>query len=149
MDNTCKICGCTDNDCSQCITKTGVPCYWATAEQDLCSACADLWCVKTLIQYMEHFSEQNEFGLCGMVSKLHFDLNLISSTESGLLKVWIHENAPEPKYLSHSNNKLAYSWKIGDVNARWYWLQSKLKELEIQDDLDFLHGFIGGIFKDM
>lgn len=34
---TCRVCGCTDNDCRQCIKKTGVPCYWV--EKDLCSAC--------------------------------------------------------------------------------------------------------------
>jgi hypothetical protein len=35
---TCRICGCTDDDCHQCIEKTGEPCYWV--EDDLCSACA-------------------------------------------------------------------------------------------------------------
>lgn len=35
---TCRKCGCTDDDCSQCIEKTGVPCTWV--EPDLCSACA-------------------------------------------------------------------------------------------------------------
>jgi hypothetical protein len=34
----CRICGCTDDDCHQCIEKTGEPCYWV--EFDLCSACA-------------------------------------------------------------------------------------------------------------
>lgn len=34
----CRICGCTNDDCSQCIEKTGEPCYWQ--EPDLCSACA-------------------------------------------------------------------------------------------------------------
>jgi hypothetical protein len=34
----CRVCGCTDDDCSQCIAKTGFPCYWV--EPDLCSACA-------------------------------------------------------------------------------------------------------------
>jgi hypothetical protein len=38
MERTCKFCGCTDNDCSQCIKKTGQPCYWVSA--DVCSACA-------------------------------------------------------------------------------------------------------------
>jgi hypothetical protein len=35
---TCRKCGCTDDDCSQCIEKTGSPCHWV--EPDLCSACA-------------------------------------------------------------------------------------------------------------
>lgn len=33
----CRVCGCTDDDCRQCITKTGMPCMWV--EPDLCSAC--------------------------------------------------------------------------------------------------------------
>lgn len=33
----CRICGCTDDDCRQCIERTGKPCYWV--EGDLCSAC--------------------------------------------------------------------------------------------------------------
>jgi len=34
---TCRVCGCTDNDCSGCIERTGTPCFWV--ESDLCSAC--------------------------------------------------------------------------------------------------------------
>lgn len=37
-DSVCRECGCTDEDCSRCVAKTGVPCHWV--EQDLCSACA-------------------------------------------------------------------------------------------------------------
>lgn len=33
----CRKCGCTDDDCRQCIEKTGGPCHWV--EDDLCSAC--------------------------------------------------------------------------------------------------------------
>lgn len=35
--SACRICGCTDDDCRQCIEKTGEPCCWV--EADLCSAC--------------------------------------------------------------------------------------------------------------
>lgn len=35
----CRVCGCTDDDCSQCIERTGEPCSWV--EWDLCSACHD------------------------------------------------------------------------------------------------------------
>lgn len=34
---SCRLCGCTEADCSQCIAKTGTPCHWV--ERDLCSAC--------------------------------------------------------------------------------------------------------------
>lgn len=33
----CRVCGCTNWDCRQCIKKTGEPCHWV--EEDLCSAC--------------------------------------------------------------------------------------------------------------
>jgi hypothetical protein len=36
-DRTCRVCKCTDDDCSQCVEKTGAPCHWI--EADLCSAC--------------------------------------------------------------------------------------------------------------
>lgn len=35
----CRVCGCTDDDCRQCIRKTGSACYWV--ERDLCSACVE------------------------------------------------------------------------------------------------------------
>ena len=35
---TCRVCGCTDDDCEQCVQKTGAACTWS--EPDLCSACA-------------------------------------------------------------------------------------------------------------
>jgi len=34
----CRECGCTDDNCEQCIEATGEPCTWV--EDDLCSACA-------------------------------------------------------------------------------------------------------------
>lgn len=34
---SCRVCGCTDDDCRQCIEKTGEPCWWIAA--DVCSAC--------------------------------------------------------------------------------------------------------------
>jgi hypothetical protein len=36
---SCRVCGCTDEDCAQCFAKTGKPCHWI--EPDLCSACKD------------------------------------------------------------------------------------------------------------
>jgi hypothetical protein len=35
----CRVCGCTDDDCRQCIEALGYPCFWV--EKDLCSRCAD------------------------------------------------------------------------------------------------------------
>ena len=36
----CRVCGCTDTNCKECIELTGCPCHWV--EQDLCSVCADI-----------------------------------------------------------------------------------------------------------
>lgn len=33
----CRVCGCTEMDCTQCIEKDGHPCWWI--EHDLCSSC--------------------------------------------------------------------------------------------------------------
>lgn len=38
-ERKCRVCGCTDTDCRQCIEKTGAPCHWV--EDDLCSACIE------------------------------------------------------------------------------------------------------------
>ena len=35
----CRICGCTDDDCEECIKDTGRPCYWVKEIPPLCSAC--------------------------------------------------------------------------------------------------------------
>lgn len=35
----CRTCGCTERNCTQCVIRTGQPCWWV--EQDLCSACVD------------------------------------------------------------------------------------------------------------
>lgn len=39
IERTCRECGCTDLDCSDCLERTGVPCHWVG--DDLCSACTE------------------------------------------------------------------------------------------------------------
>ena len=46
----CLFCGCTDDDCSRCIEKTGTPCHWI--EEDVCSACASEAAVSHLLRRM-------------------------------------------------------------------------------------------------
>lgn len=36
-ERKCRVCGCTQDNCQQCVEKTGSPCHWV--EPDLCSAC--------------------------------------------------------------------------------------------------------------
>lgn len=39
-ERKCRACGCTDDDCSGCIERTGEPCSWVA--EDLCSACSSI-----------------------------------------------------------------------------------------------------------
>lgn len=41
MSGQCKRCGCTEDNCLQCVLKTGLPCFWVNPERDLCSACSE------------------------------------------------------------------------------------------------------------
>ena len=42
-DQQCRVCGCTELDCSGCVMRTGEPCSWVpdqeNAEGPICSAC--------------------------------------------------------------------------------------------------------------
>jgi hypothetical protein len=40
-ERSCRICGCTDLDCSGCVERTGRPCAWVPGQRDLCTACVD------------------------------------------------------------------------------------------------------------
>lgn len=35
----CTMCGCTDDDCRQCIESSGEPCFWVDNEHQICSRC--------------------------------------------------------------------------------------------------------------
>lgn len=38
-EKQCRVCGCTDGDCSGCVARTGTACSWVAL--DLCSACVE------------------------------------------------------------------------------------------------------------
>ena len=37
----CAVCGCADDNCTECIKATGVPCHWVDASMTLCSRCEE------------------------------------------------------------------------------------------------------------
>lgn len=37
---TCRVCGCTEGDCSQCKEVTGEACSWVDPEKTICTRCA-------------------------------------------------------------------------------------------------------------
>jgi PRTRC genetic system protein E len=56
---TCRICGCTEDDCKQCIEKTGEACHWI--DVDLCSACEEEAMKENLEnQFSEKFENKQE-----------------------------------------------------------------------------------------
>ncbi len=40
----CRCCGCTEEDCRDCLERTGRPCTWADESTTLCSACVCALC---------------------------------------------------------------------------------------------------------
>lgn len=38
---TCRVCGCTDDNCTRCVEATGQPCCWVDEDETLCSRCDD------------------------------------------------------------------------------------------------------------
>ncbi len=60
QDQKCRVCGCTEDDCSKCIKLTGHPCHWV--EEDLCSACADAINKQQNIMSMSFFKQLVGFG---------------------------------------------------------------------------------------
>lgn len=54
----CRICGCTDGNCSQCAERTGESCGWA--ELDLCTACAEVAEVLAAAAEVKELGCQNE-----------------------------------------------------------------------------------------
>lgn len=57
---TCRVCGCTDDDCSQCVEKTGAPCSWV--EPDLCSACVPTAAEKNRVAAIDHHYRTTKNG---------------------------------------------------------------------------------------
>jgi hypothetical protein len=37
----CRVCGCTDESCFDCIVATGEPCWWVDSSHTLCSRCVN------------------------------------------------------------------------------------------------------------
>lgn len=46
----CTGCGCTDEHA--CIGIDGVPCYWASKQPPLCSTCADMAIIATVVKVL-------------------------------------------------------------------------------------------------
>lgn len=127
VQGVCKMCGCTDTDCRQCIEKTGQACRWTSKDQILCTACVDEFCATTLLNNLELMDESR--GLCHLTGVLR-DNFLITIHEYYLIRTWLYENLPEAKYSRTYAGTLNYSWPVGDIDSRYYWLKLKLENIK-------------------
>lgn len=86
INNTrvCRKCGCTDDNCGQCIAATGKPCHWV--EPDLCSRCKDEM-EATVDAAIEDFAAQakaeasGNFDIPGAEAARHSDLTRYDDPE--------------------------------------------------------------------
>ena len=62
----CRVCNCTQEDCRQCIERTGKPCHWVA--EDLCSACIRVGvnkrCPAERCHKSQHTLFQSSFEFC-------------------------------------------------------------------------------------
>lgn len=57
---SCRSCGCTDNDCRQCIARTGEPCHWV--QPDLCSACDESIAINWAVIHLREWAKSLKRG---------------------------------------------------------------------------------------
>jgi hypothetical protein len=55
---SCRVCGCTDSDCSHCIERTGHPCSWV--DIDLCSACTNMVRVHIVTEFIDRAGQEQK-----------------------------------------------------------------------------------------
>lgn len=118
---TCRICGCTDNDCRQCIERTGMPCHWI--EPDLCSACRDAG-NQAIINYV---TNQNQIHM-----KTEFFTQLAQ----------VLDGCPCTFAITPKDGKLTVSFVPRDINDT----KSNLKPLNmVGEPSEFDEGFLKAI----
>ena len=115
---SCRVCGCTDANCAQCVEKTGQPCSWVGA--DLCSACVPTsYTYDDLIRHSLHCQENSESLWKAMVEQGATD----SEIKAALATVWglgagssgpAREGRPRYEYRYKGGTKPSLECTLGD-----------------------------------
>lgn len=71
----CRVCGCTDDNCAQCVRLTGSPCHWV--EPNLCSACTD-----AVIQSPINDNEMNFFQQLADAGHVDFSFRIMQKNKN-------------------------------------------------------------------
>jgi len=90
----CRVCGCTEDNCQQCVKKTGMPCHWV--EDDLCSACKT-----TVVSFV---------SIKGGTGKTHIAILLAKALAAAGIKVIMID--------SDLNNSLSYHFLTEEMWER-------------------------------
>lgn len=125
----CRACGCTQNNCSGCVARTGHPCYWV--ESDLCSACAP---IKDKSQHLSvHvFASQLRSKLTNREMESLFALDGSGDSQDYVIRQWLRlrrqfggplQTTPCGRYLLGSGTSFTYQDEIvagvlGDMLAQ-------------------------------
>lgn len=86
------------------------------------------WVIRTLLDNLD----QQASGLCTTASNL-FKYGHISREEYTAIDKWLYQNLPPKRHAFLTEDKwcspLVYSWPCRNMDYRFYWLKSKLKQL--------------------
>lgn len=137
-ENKCRICGCTEEDCSQCIDATGEPCTWvpelANDDGPLCSSCVRvIFGKEKVIQILggaapkylgpvdssQLYTEAIRINVLTPAPRL---VRLFKGPRDGELRT---EKGPMVKSLANVEPLGVYKWDgkkyDGDGRELWYW----------------------------
>lgn len=78
-----------------------------------------------LYDNMEYF----RFGFCYTINELEENL-IISEVKGTFLQLRLKNILPEPKYKSDKSKTVMFSFRMGDIDSRMYWLKSQIEKLK-------------------
>ena len=108
QERQCRVCGCTDDDCSDCIERTGYPCEWV--EDDLCSACTGIG----LIHY-ERLRQVDAEIYTAAGDDLHTGHELAQAAACYVR----HAAYPRPRYMADVPDPIPVDWPVGWDKRMW------------------------------
>lgn len=78
-----------------------------------------------LYDNMEYF----RFGFCYTINELEENF-IISEFKGTFLQYRLKDILPKPKYKSNTSKTLMFSFRMGDIDSRIYWLKSQIEKLK-------------------
>jgi hypothetical protein len=118
---TCRVCGCTDDDCSGCIERTGKACSWARNEPDelpICTACDKLVELPLDVAYRMLAACKwlfTEDGKARIITKDDRHFHLCRTDKNNDVRTWI-KHTSDPDYtvdpVKYMLDKMQYGARL-------------------------------------